>query len=471
MLVYAWRLVIRIFTIVLLLQATGHSGDWTRFRGPNGTGVSSDTGLPDQIDRKRNLVWRVAIPPGGSSPVVSGRRVFVTSHEENALVVLCLDASMGKLLWRRQVGKAHPLRQTKPNDSATPTPVADESAVYVFFPEFGVISYTHDGAERWRVPLGPFNPPHGMATSPILAGSKLVIAADQVTGSSVTAIRISDGAIAWKADRPSFVGGYSTPVTYQPPRGPIQVVVSSPLELAAYSAANGEKVWSAPRMGVMPISVPVFGDGVFFVNNGAVPPFAELAVTFRADRDRDGRLTPEEFPDPAFQEAVRALDRERGNGDGAIDAGEWNGWLRLLEGLNALVAVRPPGAGGVAREVWRVTRGLPDVPSPVFYRDALYMVKDGGILTALDPGTGEIRNRIRLSGAIDKYFASPVAADGKLYLIGESGKTATVRAGRDPERIAAGDLGEECYATPAIANGSVYVRTGSALYRFAAHAN
>jgi outer membrane protein assembly factor BamB len=343
--------------------------------------------------------------------------------------------------------------------------------MYALFPDFGLISYTHDGVERWRVALGPFNPPHGMATSPILADGNVVLAADQVRGSSITAIRAADGKVAWKVERPSFVGGYSTPITYKPLNGATQVVVSSPLELTAYSAANGRKIWSAPRMGVMPISVPVSGDGVFFVNNGSVPPFEDLAVTFKGDKNGDGKLSPDEFPDPAFREAVQAIDRDRGNGDGAIDASEWNSWLKLLHDQNALVAVRPPGTGSAASELWRVTKGLSDVPSPIFYSGALYMIRDGGILTTLHPGTGETRNQIRLTGALDKYFASPVAADGKLYLLGQSGKIVTLRAGSEPKLISVHDLGEECNATPAIAHQSLYVRTREALYRFAERRN
>ena len=446
-----------------LIQAAAESSGWPRFRGPNGSGVSEEPGLPSAFGREQNLIWRTPVPSGGSSPVVVGQRVFLTAFEDKQLVALCFDGSSGRVLWRREILRSRTEGQTRPNDPATPTPVADESSLYVFFPEFGLISWTHDGKERWRIPLGPFNPPHGMATSPVLAGGNVMLAADQVTGSSVIAIRAADGKIAWKVDRPSFVGGYSSPITYQPRRGPVQVVVSSPLELVAYSAATGEKVWSAPRMGVMPVSVPVFGDGMFFVNSGAVPPFADLAVTFKADKDGDGRLTPEEFPDPAFREAVRSIDGTHGNGDGAVDATEWNGWLKLLDGLNALVAVRASGG-----EVWRLTKGLSDVPSPVYYRGALYMVRDGGILTALDPRSGEVRKQLRLTGALDKFFASPVAGDGKLYLTSQSGKVAIVRTSAEPELISVADLGEECYATPAIANGGLYVRTREALYYFAA---
>ena len=450
-----------LIALLCLVQVAAHSADWPRFRGPNGSGVSDEPGLPEAFSPNQNLVWRVPVPPGSSSPVVFGGRVALTAFQDDRLLVLCFDASTGRPLWRREMLRQRTERQTRPNDPATPTPVADESALYVFFPELGLISWTHDGSERWRTPLGPFNPPHGMATSPILAGGNVVLAADQVTGSSVMAVRAADGKIAWKVDRPSFVGGYSTPITYQPPGRTLQVVVSSPLELVAYSAATGEKAWSATRMGVMPVSVPVFGEGTFFVNGGAVPPFADLAVTFKADKDGDGRLTPEEFPDPAFREAVRSIDRTRGNGDGAIDATEWNGWLKLLDGLNALVGVRPSGG-----EVWRLTKGLSDVPSPIFYRGALYLIRDGGILTVLHPQTGEIRKQLRLTGALDKYFASPVAGDGKLYLTGQTGKVAIVRTSSEPEVVFVGDLGEECYATPAIAHGGLYVRTREALYHF-----
>jgi outer membrane protein assembly factor BamB len=221
-------------------------------------------------------------------------------------------------------------------------------------------------------------------------------------------------------------------------------------------------------MGVMPIAVPVLGDGLVFVNNGAVPPFEALAVTFKADKDRDGKLTPDEFPDPAFRDAVRSIDRLYGDGDGAIDAREWNGALKLMQGMNALAAIRPgAGVDQSQRESWRVTKGLPDVPSPLFYQGLLYVVKDGGILTALNPKTGEIVKQTRLQGALEKFFASPIAADGKVFLTTDTGKIAVVSAGRELSLITVNDLAEECHATPAIAHSGLYVRTRVALYHFA----
>jgi outer membrane protein assembly factor BamB len=404
---------------------------------------------------------------GSSSPIVTGKHLFLTGYEGTKRLVLCFDALTGEILWRREVQSVRSERHTPPNGPATPTPVTDGVNVYVFFPEFGILCYSVEGQERWRVPLGPFDPPHGMATSPVLAGGNVVLAADQVRDSFVAAFDAASGGLVWKVTRPSLVGGYSTPVVYEPPGEPAQVVVSGPLELIAYSVETGEEQWSAPRTGVMPISVPVFGGGLFFVNNGAVPPFEDLAVTFKADRNKDGRLSPEEFPDPAFQGAVLAIDRVYGNGDGTIDQQEWDGALRLMQGMNSLVAIRPGrSVAAEGREGWRLTKGLADIPSPLFYQDSLYMIRDGGVLTRLNPRTGEIVKQIRLRDALDKYFASPVAGDGKVYLTSQAGKISVVRADTD-EILAMNDLGEECYATPAIANGGIYLRTAGTLYFFA----
>ena len=455
--------------LILILSATLTAGgsDWPRFRGPNGSGVSQATGLPTSFGPEENLIWRAGLPPGGSSPVLSGNRLFLTGHDNKLLVVLCFDAATGKLLWRREIEKARTERQTSPNDPATPTPVTDGRNVYVLFPEFGLVSYTVGGRERWRALLGPFNPPHGMAASPILAGGNVILAADQVSESFIAAFRASDGGLVWKKPRPALVGGYSTPVLYQPLHQTTQVLVSSPLELAAFSPATGEKLWSAGRMGVVPISLPIVGSDLVFVNNGSVPPFEDLAITFKADKDGDRKLTPEEFPDPAFREAVLSIDRVHGNGDGAIEAAEWNGALNLMQGLNALVAVQPgAGVATESRERWRLTKGLSDVPSPLFYKGVLYLVKDGGIVTALSPKTGDILKQTRLRGALDKFFASPVAGDGKIYFTSQSGKIAVLQASSDLDLMAVNDLEEECYATPAIADAGLYVRTRQALYYF-----
>jgi outer membrane protein assembly factor BamB len=452
-----------------LCFATTHAEDWTRFRGPNGSGISDTHPLPVQFGPERNLVWKTKVRPGNSSPVLTNDRIFLTAHENSMLLALCLDRRTGAILWQKSVTKERTERRSLMNDPATPTPVTDGKNVYAFFSDFGLISYRSDGTERWRVPLGPFTPPHGMATSPILVEAKIILAADQTEGSYIAAFDTNTGRLAWKTERPNFVGGYSTPVMYKPDNGTTQVVVSGPLELAGYSVETGRKLWGVSGTGVMPISVPVVDRDTFFVNTEAVPPFESLVNDMKADKNVDGKISPEEFPDPAFRGAVLAIDREYGNQDGAVDATEWNNALGLTQGANnSLLAVSIGKENGRTNQSpsnnvkWRVTKLLSDVPSVLLYEGALYLVKRGGIATTVNPETGEILKQARLKDALDSYYASPVAADGKVFFVSEAGKVAVVKAGGvDWEVLAVNDLREECYATPAIAGGRIYIRTRS----------
>jgi len=444
---------------VLSGLASQAATDWPRFRGPNGSGVSDAGNLPAELNLTNNLAWKTDAPSGSSSPIVAGGHILLTGYKDNLRLVWCLDRTNGGRLWERSVEATRTERKSQPNDAASSTPATDGRNVYVLFSAFGLVCYRLDGEELWRTPLERFTQPHGMSSSPILAGDAVIVVADQVTNSFVAAFGRSDGKLKWKSARPDFVGGYSTPLIW---RG--QIAVAGPLELTAYEPATGERQWSASRMGVMPVGSPICDGDRLFVNNGAVPPFEALAKEMKADRNGDGKLTPDEFPDPSFKEAVRAIDRAYGNGDGAVDKQEWDGALKLMQTLNALVAVRvernEPG------ELWRITKGLADVSSPLPYRNVLYLLKDGGILTSLNPEDGAVLKQERLAGALGRYFASPVAGDGKIYVVSESGRVAVVKAGRDWELLTAGDLGEECDATPVLAKGQVVVRTKQSLLAF-----
>ncbi|HEX2521452.1 MAG TPA: PQQ-binding-like beta-propeller repeat protein, partial [Terriglobia bacterium] len=221
-------------------------------------------------------------------------------------------------------------------------------------------------------------------------------------------------------------------------------------------------------------SVPVVDKDTFYIDTGAVPPFESLVNDMKADKNQDGKISPEEFPDPAFRGAVLAIDREQGNKDGAVDAAEWNKALGLTQGANnSLLAVRVSNTSAGTNQSpssdvkWRVTRLLSDVPSILLYKGVLYLVKRGGIATTLSPKTGEILKQGRIKDALASYYASPVAADGKVFFVSEAGRVAVVKAGgNDWKVLAVNDLGEECYATPAIAGGRIYVRTRRSLYSF-----
>ena len=135
--------------------------DWLQFRGPNGTGVSISVGLPTEFGPDKNVIWHTPIPPGHSSPVLTRNRVFLTAHtnekDKHRLIVICLDRQTGKPLWQREVPRTRAGRLENVNGPASPTPVTDGENVYVFFQEFGLISYDGNGKERWKLPLGPFN--------------------------------------------------------------------------------------------------------------------------------------------------------------------------------------------------------------------------------------------------------------------------------------------------------------------------
>ena len=214
----------------------------------------------------------------------------------------------------------------------------------------------------------------------------------------------------------------------------------------------------------MPIASPICVDDRIYAYNDAVPAYEQLAVQMKADRNGDGKISPDEFPDPAFKEAVRAIDRVYGNGDGAVDKAEWDGALKLIRTMNTFVAVDLDGAQ--PKERWRVTKMLTDTASPLFYHGLLYLVKNGGLLTTVDPESGEILRQDRIPGVGGSIFASPVAADGKLFILDESGKLAVLQAGRDWRVLAVNELAENCYATPAIVDGVILVRSEHHLWVF-----
>src|SRR6266542_6122707 len=173
--------------LALILVAAALSPDWSRFRGPNGSGVAEVHNLPVEFGPRRNVLWKTPVPEGNCSPILAGDRLFLTAAEGERLLTLCLDRHTGKLLWKRELPKSRTERKSPPNGPASTTPVTDGENVYSLFSEFGLVSYTAGGKERWRVPLGPFTPPHGMAASPILAGGKLIVVADQISASYIAA--------------------------------------------------------------------------------------------------------------------------------------------------------------------------------------------------------------------------------------------------------------------------------------------
>ena len=448
-------------------------GDWSRFRGPNGSGVSDSASVPSEFGPDRNVIWKTPLPPGHSSPVLSVDRIYVTALDGEALMAIALERKTGRELWRREVKRRHATAVDKRNHPASPTPVVDGSNVVVFFQDAGLVSFDRDGRERWNLALGPFNNSYGMGSSPIVVDDLVVLVCDQTSGSFLLAVEKETGQVRWKVERPEAKSGHSTPIVYRPPNEAAQLLVPGSFSLTAYSL-TGEKIWWVNGLAFEMKATPVIQDGLVYIHGtvsgsftdsygGKIPSFAELGPAH--DKDQNGKFSPEEIPDALAKRWLKLMDL---NGDGSLDRDEWAYYQSARASQGGMWAFKLGGRGDMtsANVVWHYDRAVPQLPSPLLYRGVLYMVNDGGIMTALDPQSGKALAQARMKGAVDNYYASPVAADGKILVVSESGTVVAVKADGTLSVIAVSDLGDLSYATPAIADGRVYIRTRGALYCF-----
>jgi outer membrane protein assembly factor BamB len=459
--------------LFLVFETTANGSEWSRFRGPNGTGVDG-TGaeLPLRFGPDDNVVWKTELPPGHSSPILANDRVFLTAFEGENLYTYCLDRGTGRVLWRRDAPRDRSTKVDDRNNAASPSPAVDEESVYLFFPDFGIVAYDFEGNERFRYPLDAFHNVYGMGASPIVAEDKLVLVCDQNTNSYILALDKRTGRLAWKSDRPEATSGHSTPVLSHGESG-LEVIVPGSFQLTSYSVATGEKLWWVTGLSFEMKSTPVLDSGVIYINGygapenqpGAfvdAPSYAEALAA--SDRDGDGRLSEEETSGHARSWfGFTDLD-----GDAHLNEAEWNYYEAALASRNGILGIRVGGEGDMTERnvVWTYDKRVPQLPSPLLYRGILYMVNDGGVVTTLDPSNGEVKAQGRLKGAVDNYYASPIAGDGKIYFPSELGKIAVLGAGGSLDVLAVNDLHDSIYATPAISDGKIYVRTASALYCF-----
>ena len=469
--------------LIFLTLFTAATDEWSQFRGPNGTGVSETKNLPSEFGPNKNVVWKTALPPGHSSPVLTRDRIFVTAHDKDSLFVVCLDRETGKMLWQRTVARAHSGRLQNVNGPASPSPVTDGKNVYVFFQEYGMVSFDPTGKERWKLPLGPFNMFYGFGASPILVDDKVILPVDQDHPASyLIAVDKDNGRVRWKVERPVVISGYSTPIIYQPPQGPKQIIIPESFQLSAYSVHDGKRVWWVRGLACEMKSIASHDNEYLYINGWGFPQnqpgqqvktisFDEALTTY--DKDNDKTIAKTEVPanaargsmDRMLSSAFEAFDMDRNE---KLDARDWEVFRAMMASENGLLAIKMGGQGDQTDKAirWRYTKPVPQVPSTLLYHNVLYMINDSGILISFDPATGNVLKQGRLHGAIDKYFSSPVAADDKVFLIGQGGQVSVVKATGDWEVITVNELDDECYATPAIADGRIYIRTRSALYAF-----
>lgn len=451
-----------------LLGLALQAGEWPRFRGENGAGVAENGALPDQIASDKNVHWKTAIPAGKSSPVVTKDRIYLTGHRDGRLLTLALERKTGKLLWTREAPGHRGEKRHTLNDPAAPTPASDGVNVYVFFAGYGLISYDPAGNERWKMALGPFTNFHGMGASPVLADGKVLMICDQDQNAFLLAVDKDSGKTVWKTERPEMVHSFSTPIIYKG-----EIIIPGSYQMTSYDVRTGALIWKIRGLTYQVKSGPVLdGDRLYF--NGwapggepseriELPGFEEMLA--KHDQDKDGKLSKPEVPKNWHPGTWDMQDLDK---DGLFDAKDWQYYRLRRTSSNSTMGIRLGGKGDVtdSHVLWKYEKSLPDVPGVLLYRGVLYLVRNGGIVQTLDPAKGTLLKQGRLSHALDEYYASPVGGDGKVYMISRNGTVSVLTAGAEWDVAHWGELGEEVFATPAIADGHIWVRTATALYDF-----
>ena len=464
---------------------------WPRFRGPNGSGVSETDKPPTTFGPSSNRLWRVAVPPGHSSPAVWSDHIFLTAIENGTLVVLALRRRDGTLLWRHsapsdQLEKVHPF-----SSPAASTPATDGQRVYIYFGSYGLLAYDFAGKEVWRKPLPALPTQFGAATSPIVFDGKVILQFDGNDGrSELLAFDARTGDPIWRTPRPLLRESWSTPIVWTHD-GRDEIITVGSNRLTAYSTSDGAERWWVGGLTTQPITCAVSGEGMLFASStysGSpsepldVPRWDTLVE--RYDANKDARLAVTEMPRDegvhlrtevpkdvpgAFLSWPEAMAFSDGNKDGVVTKEEWDAILAFLRSNeDNVVAIRPGGSGDSSHShvAWKADRGISEMPSPLFYRGRLYFVKDGGMVTSYTPDSGKVVLDRKRLGALGQYVASPVAADGRIYAASETGTIVVFRAGDTLEVLARNDLGESITATPAIADHKLYVRTAKHIWAF-----
>ncbi len=453
----------------LVLPSSSTNGDdWLQFRGPRGGVAAGEMALPTEVGPATSVAWKRQIGKGHSSPVILKERVYLTAKEGDELVTLALDRKSGNTIWRAVAEYDKMEKIHRIGSHATSTVATDGSRVVSFFGSSGIYCYTVDGELLWSHRLGPFNNSFGACSSPLIADDLVISLQDHDTGSYLAAYDKETGELAWKTDRSEFRRNYGTPAVWNVGDSK-QLVVCGTALVNGYELATGKLIWTVRGVTRVVSTTPVVAeDGRLIVactGGGTTrqPKFDELIA--KADANGDKLLNPKELPGSPIKSFFVQFDR---NADGQLTREEYDSIQQTFEMARGVaLCIRPGGTGDITdtHVEWEHEKSIPRNSSPTLYRGVVYLVADGGIMTTLDAKSGEILKQGRLADR-GKYYSSAVTGDGKVYVVSERGTINVVQAGGDWKLLHSAKLGEDCYASPAVVDGQLFVRTVGTLYCF-----
>jgi outer membrane protein assembly factor BamB len=391
-------------TFFLLSVVEGTAQEWTRFRGPNGSGISAARTIPTKwTDADFN--WKVELPGAGhSSPVIWGDNIFLTTGDDQArqVSVLCVRASDGQVRWQKGTPFT-PYHKNGYNTFASSSPAVDAARVYVCWssPEsFKLMAMTHAGEKVWEKDLGPFASQHGGGESPIVYQDKVILANEQDGESFLIALEAATGKTLWQTPRRTNETAYATPCVYEPKDGPAMLIFESHAHgVSAIAPDSGKVVWELTDVfDKRVVSSPVLAAGLILGSCGS--------------------------------------------GGGG----------------NYLVAVRPGDANGDKKPAvaYTIRKSAPYVPTSVCVGDRIYLWGDSGTVSCVDAASGEVKWQERVDG---NYFSSPVWVDGRLFGTATKGEVVVLEASDHFQVLARNPLGETTHSTPAVAGGRMYIHT------------
>jgi outer membrane protein assembly factor BamB len=380
--------------------------NWPQFRGPRGDGTSHETNAPLRWSSAQNIKWKAPLPgEGHSSPIVWEQGVFVTSADETGgRSLIRLNANTGKILWQKKVATASKESMHRENSSASSTPATDGARVITSFQvgdRVDLRCFDFDGKELWAVQPLRFDGQHGYSYSPIIYNDLVLFDCRQEGEAALLALDKRSGAVRWRAAPGNKRISHVTPLLVTH-GGQMQLIVSGSDETRSYNPNNGQPIWWCQGPSDVAVAGLVFGEGMVFVTAG--------------------------YP-----------DRTR-------------------------MAIRVNGRGDVTKThvAWSLRRQVTYVPSPVYHNGHIYSVIDEGMVCCFDAKTGQSKWEHRLGG---RFRSSPLLAGDRIYATNDKGLTTVFEANpRQFRALASNDLGEFCYATPAISNGRMFLRTSSTLF-------